>query len=371
MKIFPHAIFNARKTFLLLISICLSAIFVSPQGIRIDHTCADNTQIPDFWVNQVKALIKLHYAHTSHGGQLTVGIGRLANSSLAVYDARLMYTLQYQTLPNAPNLCIMDGQLNDTYITPDEYWENGGDSYTRNSLNVHPSINISMWSWCTQMDYYSEQDINDYLNTISQLEKDYPNVIFVYMTGNAQATGASGYNRYLRNEQVRQFCRNNNKVLFDFADLDSWYNGVQATYTYNSQQIPREHPAYQGNQAAHTTYLSCENKGRALWWMLARLAGWNSANIFNNKFHLDTDWDGYAEIIKTFGIPGDIPISGDWNGDGTTNYGVYRPSTSKFFLDTDWDHWANIGKCFGQPDDIPLSGDWDGDSRTNYGIFRE
>ncbi|MHA1396015.1 MAG: hypothetical protein ACTSRZ_21130, partial [Promethearchaeota archaeon] len=28
------------------------------------------------------------------------------------------------------------------------------------------------------------------------------------------------------------------------------------------------------SEAAHTTYESCENKGKAFWWMMAKLAGW-------------------------------------------------------------------------------------------------
>lgn len=33
----------------------------------------------------------------------------------------------------------------------------------------------------------------------------------------------------------------------------------------------------------HATFLSCENKGRALWWMLARIAGWNTNDCDYNK----------------------------------------------------------------------------------------
>jgi hypothetical protein len=67
-------------------------------------------------------------------------------------------------------------------------------------------------------------------------------------------------------------------VLFDFGDLDAWYydgsTWDQATYTYDTAAVPHEHPNFQGDEAAHTTYASCEQKGRAVWWMLARIAGW-------------------------------------------------------------------------------------------------
>ena len=281
--------------FLILLFFLSTMVF--SQGIIIDHECADNSKIPNNWINNVKAMIKLHYAHTSHGEQLTTGIERLANPSLTVYDSRLGYTLQYNSLPSASNLCIMDGQLSETYIYPDLYWQSGGDYYTRQSLNTYTAINVSMWAWCSQLDDYSATEVNDYLSTMSTLESLYPNVTFVYMTGNAQSTGDDGYNRYLRNQQIRQFCRDNNKVLFDFADLDAWYGGVQATYYHSGSglYIPCEHPQYNGDQSGHTTYSSCENKGRALWWLLARIAGWGaSRNDFNGDGQGDILWRNYG-----------------------------------------------------------------------------
>ncbi len=310
---------------LTLVFFSVSAAPLHSQGIIIDHTCNDNSRIPNYWIGQVKSLINLHHAHTSHGGQLTTGIERLANPSLPVYDSRLTYTLQYQSLPSSSELDIMDGQLTDTYIDRTEYWKDGGDSYTRDTLNTYPAINLSMWTWCTEMDSYTEAQVNDYLNTISQLEQDYPNVIFVYKTGNAQHLGGHGYTRYLRNEQIREYCRDNNKVLYDFADLDAWYNGEQATYTYNAIEVPMEHPQYNGDEAGHATYISCENKGRAMWWLLARIAGWDpdsgldplkasiSASPTSGNFPLTVNFSGSA----SGGTP---PYSYSWNfGDGGTS----------------------------------------------------
>jgi len=261
---------------LLFISMIFIATPVFTQGIIVDHKCTDVSKIPDKWVKNAKSQIKLHYAHTSHGGQLIAGIERLANSSLPVYDPRLKYALKESQLPISPDLCIMDGQLNTSYVGSDLYWRNGGESYPRKTLKIYPSINVSMFSWCSELNYYTPEYLNDgYLTIMSELEKEFPQVIFVYMTGNAQLTGELGYTRHMRNEQIRKFCRENKKVLYDFADLDSWYNGEQATFFYNGQEIPVEHPHYRGNECMHTTYESCENKGKAFWWLLARIAGWN------------------------------------------------------------------------------------------------
>ena len=250
----------------------LPAYSKAAQPIIIDHTCTEVTKIPDSWINQVKSALKIHYAHTSHGEQLMEGASILeaANTKYSYYpdNCHVPVTTDYMSL--------MDGQYFDgyceTYVTPDLYWEGTpGLNITRSVLNSF-DVNISMWAWCTQLDYYTASQVQLYLDNMARLESEYPGVTFVYMTGNAQ--GAE-QNRYDRNNQIREFCRQNNKILFDFADLDCWYNGAQ----YMENGIPMEHPHYHGDEAAHTTYESCENKGKAFWWLLARIAGWDGADV--------------------------------------------------------------------------------------------
>lgn len=248
----------------------------SNAAIIADHSSTDLSSIPDEWITKVKESVKIHYCHTSHGGQITEGLERLMDGTFlndSVESSKYNYYPDYCNMPETTEyLSLLDGQyVNgycETYITPDLYWDSENAlNITRNMLNSH-NINISAFAWCTQLDYYSSSKVEDYLKKMSQLEKEYPNVVFIYMTGNAQSPEK---NRYDRNNQIREYCKNNNKVLFDFADLDCWYNGQQ--YTENG--IPMEHPAYHGDQAAHTTYSSCENKAKAFWWLLARLSGWD------------------------------------------------------------------------------------------------
>lgn len=245
-------------------------------SIVADHTSTSLSSIPDEWIDKVKELINVHYCHTSHGSQLMTGLERLMNGNFAgamQKSQKYNYYPDNCTMPDTTQyLSLMDGQTYsgycETYVSPDLYWESSeGLGLTRSMVNNH-NVNVSVFAWCSQLDYYSSSEVENYLQKISELEKEFPDVIFVYMTGNAQSQER---NRYDRNEQIRTFCRDNNKVLFDFADLDSWYSGSQNL----ENGIPMEHPRYNGDQAGHTTYESCENKAKAFWWLMARLAGWN------------------------------------------------------------------------------------------------
>jgi hypothetical protein len=271
-----------------LVSSCIAAISSNPidtvyvtsswpGGLIIDHTCIDLDSIPSEYIDAAQADVKIHYAHTSHGGQVTEGLS-LIESDNATFDVSIA-SLSLPTDANA--LCMYDGNAPHTYITPDLYWQGASaTAITQNTIDNNPSFTMSLWSWCTQVDGYDATGIQEYLDTMTALEAANPGLTFVYMTGNAQATGGSGYNRWINNEMIRQYCIDNDKVLFDFADLDAWSNGVQNTYTYDpgdgNVQVPSEHPDFIGNEAAHTTYSSCEQKGRAFWWLVATLAGWNA-----------------------------------------------------------------------------------------------
>ena len=54
-------------------------------GLVIDHTTMDLNLIPSEYIEDAQDNVKIHYAHTSHGGQITEGLSRIeaANSSHA------------------------------------------------------------------------------------------------------------------------------------------------------------------------------------------------------------------------------------------------------------------------------------------------
>jgi hypothetical protein len=99
-----------------------------------------------------------------------------------------------------------------------------------------------------------------------------------------------------------------------------------------------------------------------------------------HHFYLDYNgngiWNGaVTDRLRNFGITGDIPITGDWNNDGTTDIGVFRPSTHLFYLDYNGNGvWngavTDRSRNFGITGDIPITGDWNNDGTTDIGVFR-
>lgn len=285
----------------------------------IDHTCTDLEDVPSGWIETVRTMDS-QYAHTSHGSQLTGGAEFLEEEN-PFYDISIGACY----LPQTPGVyCVFDGQEGVGYITPDLYWETaGGLDLTRDVLDHNPTISTSMWSWCTQCDYYSEAQVQAYLDAMSLLESEYPSVSFVYLTGNAQNTGSSGYNRWMRNQQIRNYCLSNDKILFDFEDLDCWWfnpssqQWEQHTYSYGGYLVPSEHPQFYGDEYGHTTVESCIQKGRAWWYMMALIAGWGGMGIpgdgedsGTDLFHLgDNPVAGAAAITLSPGASGEIDLA--------------------------------------------------------------
>ena len=58
-----------------------------------------------------------------------------------------------------------------------------------------------------------------------------------------------------------------------------------------------------------------------------------TAGVYHTATRTFTLQASPANLVFTFGATGDKPIVGDWNGDGITTIGVYRPSTSAVYAE--------------------------------------
>jgi hypothetical protein len=96
-------------------------------------------------------------------------------------------------------------------------------------------------------------------------------------------------------------------------------------------------------------------------------------------FSLDTNGDGVfdaGDTVTSFGLNGDRFVVGDWNGDGRSKIGIVRPTSSGvlvWVLDTNGDGVFDVGDAvlfFGLNGDTPVVGDWNGTGTSKIGVVR-
>ena len=277
------------------------AVIADP--VVIDHNTTDITQIPEAAIEQAKSTLHIAYGHTSHGSQLTTGMTGLVdfanNGGLGLDLPQDLFAWNNGGLDGALDLEEGDG-YGDGWLDHDAgyypQWVDETRAYLDDSS--HSDTNVIIWSWCGQLSSYTEQELIDqYFTPMLQLETDYPNVTFVYMTGHADGSGETG-NLHLRNQQIRTYCINNDKVLYDFYDIECYdpdgnYFGdkwVDDACNYDSDgdgtadgnwatewQITHVEGAdWYDCRSAHSRPLNANRKAYAAWWLWATLAGWSS-----------------------------------------------------------------------------------------------
>ncbi len=262
-------------------------------AIIANHNTSDITVVPQSAIENAKANLVIAYGHTSHGSQITTGMTGMTGFMNGKGYPEDLYAWNSTGSDNALQLRDRPFSGASDLGNPDRTaWADA----TRTYLNSNPEVNIIMWSWCSQASSASESDIITYLSLMNELETDFTGVKFIYMTGHLDGTGETG-NLNLRNEQIRDYCTANNKILYDFADIESYdpdglinymiLNGddycdydsdgngsKESNWATAWQDSHVEDTDWYTCSSAHSQSLNANRKAYAIWYLFARLGGW-------------------------------------------------------------------------------------------------
>ena len=282
------------------------------QDMIIGHNHAhleDLKSVPVQWIDSAKAKLKVAYFHTSHGSQL--------NSGLTPLDAFMGGQGIYARSEEAgPGVLYFDDHYGPDLSNREGVFDDETRAFLDDSANQE--VNVIMWSWC-QIQGHDGDENPGYCSNMDSLVAEYgPGgskiksgvrtvpVRFVYMTGHLNGQGEAGRTNEINN-YIRNHCVSNNRILYDFADIESYdpddnyflddaandecYYLVEGARTGNwatewaagkvmmdgEDDVAHNEPSggqYYNCSPAHTHAVNGNMKAYAFWYLFARLAGW-------------------------------------------------------------------------------------------------
>ena len=325
------------KTAAWIVAMLVAAAGTCGAGSRVvDHRDVDITKLTEAQIQRAKDKLHIAYGHTSHGSQLTDGMSGLVGfangggKGLALPQD--LFAWNYGGHEGA--LDLRDGVLcNDVGYYPD--WVVCTSNYLNDAANA--DVNVVIWSWCGQMTWkYSGGTLsNEYLLPMAQFERDYPNVTFVYMTGHVDIWDDA--NNKAACEVIRAWCATNNRVLYDFNDIEH-YNPDGTYFEFvgddcavfdgaGGSQIGNWAVAWQTSHvqnvdwyecnSAHSEPLNANLKAYAVWALWCQLAE------DMDRDDLADEWEEGHGGIHQFGSG-----TNDWDEDGLTDWEEYVQDSS-------------------------------------------
>lgn len=226
MKMMLLAVFFLTNLFLMLPSVHAQPILIGRSN------CVAAATYSQSLINDITRF-RWFFAHASVGGGMIDGIDMLRQLKGTLYP---VFPVSEDGTPPATT---QNGALYE-YMRGNPGAQEKFDSFETYITNGwrYPKVNIALNKLC-----YIDQDADlaYYLDSMTRLEADFPETVFVYMTMPLTTdTDENNYKRNLYNDGVRDYVRTNNLVLFDIADIEAYdTNGVATVFTYNGRSCQR------------------------------------------------------------------------------------------------------------------------------------